>query len=159
MSVCYVTLTLTPSGLNLCQIGKTVHKTFLFRTLTAVQSTNSKCKIILFLDQVWGELRWGEVWIAEKYFREAATGHARTQKNPRCGGWQISWGRLLLNNLLGLHWQQLPSCKLQLLLYCKLYTLKHHDWNHTWPSLPGYQKKPRDALYLMSLSHLYSNWS
>jgi hypothetical protein len=49
---------------------------------------------------VWGELRWGEVWIAEKYFREAATGHVRTQKNPRCGGWQISWGRLLLNNLL-----------------------------------------------------------
>ncbi len=66
-----------------------------------VQSTNSKCKIILFLDQVWGELRWGEVWIAEKYFREAATGHVRSQKNPRCGGWQISWGRLLLNNLLG----------------------------------------------------------
>jgi hypothetical protein len=27
MSVCYVTLTLTPSGLNLCQIVKTVHKT------------------------------------------------------------------------------------------------------------------------------------
>jgi hypothetical protein len=26
-SVCYVTLSLTPSGLNLCQIGKTVHKT------------------------------------------------------------------------------------------------------------------------------------
>ncbi len=27
MSVCYVTLSLTPSGLNLCQIVKTVHKT------------------------------------------------------------------------------------------------------------------------------------
>jgi hypothetical protein len=27
MSVCYVTLSLTPSGLNLCQIAKTVHKT------------------------------------------------------------------------------------------------------------------------------------
>jgi hypothetical protein len=26
-SVCYVTLSLTPSGLNLCQIVKTVHKT------------------------------------------------------------------------------------------------------------------------------------
>ncbi len=24
---------------------------------------------------MWGELRWGVVWIAEKYFREAATGH------------------------------------------------------------------------------------
>ncbi len=51
MSVCYVTLSLTPSGLNLCQIVKTVHKTLdtliLFRTLTAVQSTNNKCKIIL----------------------------------------------------------------------------------------------------------------
>jgi hypothetical protein len=28
------------------------------------------------------------------------TGHVRTQKNPRGGGWHISWGRLLLNNLL-----------------------------------------------------------
>ena len=27
MSVCYVTLSLSPSGLNLCQIVKTVHKT------------------------------------------------------------------------------------------------------------------------------------
>jgi hypothetical protein len=27
MTVCYVTLSLTPSGLNLCQIVKTVHKT------------------------------------------------------------------------------------------------------------------------------------
>ncbi len=26
---------------------------------------------------------------------------ACTLKNPCCGGWQISWGRLLLNNLLG----------------------------------------------------------
>jgi hypothetical protein len=26
MTVCYVTITLTPSGLNLCQIVKTVHK-------------------------------------------------------------------------------------------------------------------------------------
>ncbi len=56
---------------------------------------------------MWGELRWGEVWIAEKYFREAATGHVRTQKNPRCGGWQISWGRLLLNNLLD--WDSLST--------------------------------------------------
>ncbi len=40
--------------------------------MTAVQSTNSKCKIILFLDQVRGELRWGEVWIAEKKNRELA---------------------------------------------------------------------------------------
>ncbi len=57
---------------------------------------------------MWGELRWGEVWIAEKYFREAATGHVRTQKNPRGGGWQISWGRLLLNNLLGHNHQVVP---------------------------------------------------
>jgi hypothetical protein len=27
MSVCYVTLSLTPSGLNLCEIVKAVHKT------------------------------------------------------------------------------------------------------------------------------------
>jgi hypothetical protein len=39
-TVCYVTLSLTPSGLNLCQVVKTVHNTletlFLFQTLTAV---------------------------------------------------------------------------------------------------------------------------
>jgi hypothetical protein len=51
MSVCYVTLSLTPRSLNLCQIVKTVHRTLdtliLFRTLTTVQTTNNKCKIIL----------------------------------------------------------------------------------------------------------------
>ncbi len=35
-TVCYVTLSLTPSGLN-----------FLFQTLTAVQGTDTKCKIIV----------------------------------------------------------------------------------------------------------------
>ncbi len=51
MSVCYFTLSLTPRGLNLCRIVKTVHKTsdtlIIIPNIDSSTNTNSKCKIIL----------------------------------------------------------------------------------------------------------------
>ena len=61
MSVCYVTLSLSPSGLNLCQIVKTVHKTLdtviFIPNIDSRQSTNNKCKIIFLTKVSVSELR------------------------------------------------------------------------------------------------------
>ncbi len=43
-----------------------------------------------------------------------------TLKNTCCGGWKISWGRLLLNILLGLRWRFLRSFKSSSLPYTNI---------------------------------------
>jgi hypothetical protein len=46
---------------------------------------------------------WGEVMCEKQknLSEKLQLGMYSTLKNPCCGGWKISWGRLLLNNLLG----------------------------------------------------------
>jgi hypothetical protein len=56
------------------------------------------------------QFQWGEVWIAGKYFSRICN-WACTLKNPCCGGRKISWGRLLLNILLGDKYQKVDILK------------------------------------------------
>ncbi len=102
---CYVTLSLIPSGLNLCQIVKKVHMTY--ETLIFIPNIDSstshlysKCKIIT-LTWLGVRIRCGVRWgvNSRKFFPRSCNWEC-TLKNPCCGGWKISGGRLLPNILL-----------------------------------------------------------